>query len=81
MKRKKTSTKSSIEFNKVTSLSKTLAFILFIGLPILAFALGMRYQSVIGQYDNVDIVTIEVQHRAQITPEVPPPMRHTVNFK
>jgi hypothetical protein len=36
--------KKSIEWNKVTPLSKFLAMALFIALPFIAFILGVRYQ-------------------------------------
>lgn len=77
MKHKKVQkkTQSSIEFRKVTPLSKTLAFILFIGLPILAFALGMRYQSAVSQYENTDLVTLEIQRHVVVSPQVPPAMK------
>lgn len=55
-------------WTKVTPLSKTIAFILFVGLPILGFYLGMQYQYSIDMYDQYTQASLNIPvHRATTT--------------
>ena len=57
----------SHHFTKVTPLSKAIAFILFIGLPILAFFLGAQYGEMKAQIDDQSVQNTYLQ-QANPTP-------------
>ncbi|MCX6788942.1 MAG: hypothetical protein NTZ36_03655 [Candidatus Jorgensenbacteria bacterium] len=47
-----------IKWNEVTTLSKTVALIVFIALPFIAFYLGIKYQELV-QYGNCAPMSFE----------------------
>ena len=67
--KKKSGRPLSHHFTTVTTLSKTIAFILFIGLPILGFFLGVKYGELRGQTDDEHI---QMGTYLQQTPSVTP---------
>ncbi len=65
-----TDTKIPRWLTTITVFSKTLTFILFIVLPLIAFYLGNSYQKVVNEIDYEPISRV---HSIIITPRVPTP--------
>lgn len=70
--KKKSARPLSYHFTTVTTLSKTIAFILFITLPILAFFIGVKYGEVRGMTDDQDTQVNTYLQQANPTPSVIP---------
>ncbi len=61
------------ELTTVTPLSKTLAVIVFLTVPVIAFSLGMRYQEVLDQANMYDSSTYMMKpEMMHLTPKISP---------
>lgn len=57
----------SIEYNKVTKLSKFIALLLFVSLPFIGFVLGMRYQKMMSSISTSKIeVTAPIEQEPNV---------------